>query len=55
MSTPPLRPAAITWLDDGTPFAPDFGDVYHARVGAAEQARHVAQVVVPIFQNLMRT
>lgn len=41
MSTPPLRPAAITWLDDGTPFAPDFGDVYHARVGAAEQARHV--------------
>jgi tRNA 5-methylaminomethyl-2-thiouridine biosynthesis bifunctional protein len=37
----PLQPARITWADDGTPLAPDFGDVYHARVGALAQARQV--------------
>jgi tRNA 5-methylaminomethyl-2-thiouridine biosynthesis bifunctional protein len=26
---------------DGTPCAPDFGDIYHPRLGALEQARHV--------------
>lgn len=36
-----LVPARIQWAEDGTPQAPDFGDVYHARVGAATQARHV--------------
>lgn len=36
-----LVPARIVWGEDGTPQAPDFGDVYHARVGAAAQARHV--------------
>lgn len=36
-----LAPARIHWAEDGTPEAPDFGDVYHARVGTAAQARHV--------------
>ncbi|HET9642528.1 MAG TPA: bifunctional tRNA (5-methylaminomethyl-2-thiouridine)(34)-methyltransferase MnmD/FAD-dependent 5-carboxymethylaminomethyl-2-thiouridine(34) oxidoreductase MnmC [Burkholderiaceae bacterium] len=35
-----IVPARIVF-DDGVPFAPDFGDVYHARAGALEQARHV--------------
>jgi tRNA 5-methylaminomethyl-2-thiouridine biosynthesis bifunctional protein len=33
--------ARIQWRDDGLPFAPEFGDVYHPRVGALAQARHV--------------
>ncbi|HMM86976.1 bifunctional tRNA (5-methylaminomethyl-2-thiouridine)(34)-methyltransferase MnmD/FAD-dependent 5-carboxymethylaminomethyl-2-thiouridine(34) oxidoreductase MnmC [Azohydromonas sp.] len=37
----PITPARIAFGDDGTPHAPDFGDVYHARVGALAQARHV--------------
>lgn len=41
MTAPPIQPARITWLDDGTPFSPEYGDVFHAKVGAAEQARHV--------------
>ncbi|MBK9363979.1 MAG: bifunctional tRNA (5-methylaminomethyl-2-thiouridine)(34)-methyltransferase MnmD/FAD-dependent 5-carboxymethylaminomethyl-2-thiouridine(34) oxidoreductase MnmC [Rubrivivax sp.] len=41
MKSRPIVPARIEWADDGTPCAPDFGDVYHARVGARVQARHV--------------
>lgn len=40
MKTSPIVPAEITF-DDGVPFAPAFGDVYHARAGAFEQAREV--------------
>src|SRR5262245_39486449 len=40
MKTEPIAPAQITF-DDGVPFAPAFGDVYHARAGAFEQARQV--------------
>ncbi|MEK8029601.1 FAD-dependent 5-carboxymethylaminomethyl-2-thiouridine(34) oxidoreductase MnmC [Ideonella sp. DXS29W] len=40
MKTEPIVPAQITF-DDGVPFAPAFGDVYHARAGAFEQARQV--------------
>lgn len=41
MKTRPIVPACIDWADDGTPLAPQFGDVYHPRIGAAAQARHV--------------
>ncbi len=37
----PITPARIAFGDDGTPHAPDFGDVYHARAGALAQAHHV--------------
>jgi tRNA 5-methylaminomethyl-2-thiouridine biosynthesis bifunctional protein len=37
----PLRPARIEWDADGTPRSPDYGDLYHARIGADAQARHV--------------
>lgn len=40
MKTEPIVPACIEWRD-GVPFAPLFGDVYHARAGAFEQARQV--------------
>lgn len=42
MTRGPLRPAHIVFPPDGgPPEAPDFGDVYHPRVGALAQARHV--------------
>lgn len=41
MKTAPIVAAHIVVGDDGVPRAPDFGDVYHPRVGALEQARHV--------------
>ncbi|MCA0243525.1 MAG: FAD-dependent 5-carboxymethylaminomethyl-2-thiouridine(34) oxidoreductase MnmC [Proteobacteria bacterium] len=41
MKTQPLRPARVEWAADGTPRAPDFGDVYHGDAGAAAQARQV--------------
>ncbi len=42
MKPAPLRPARIHFpADGGPPEAPDFGDVYHPRVGALAQARHV--------------
>jgi tRNA 5-methylaminomethyl-2-thiouridine biosynthesis bifunctional protein len=40
VKTAPIVPACIEWRD-GVPFAPLFGDVYHARAGAFEQARQV--------------
>lgn len=36
-----VPPAELAFQADGTPFAPAYGDVYHARAGAAAQARHV--------------
>lgn len=36
-----LIPAEIQWRDDGTPYAPAYGDLYHPRQGAYEQARQV--------------
>lgn len=39
MRSQPVTPARIAFGD--VPAAPDFGDVYHPRVGALEQARHV--------------
>jgi len=42
MNKGPLRPARIVFpADGGPPEAPDFGDRYHARVGALAQAQHV--------------
>lgn len=41
MKTAPIAAARIEPSADGLPFAPDFGDAYHPRAGAIEQARHV--------------
>lgn len=41
MKTQPVVPARIEFGADGTPFAPDIGDIYHPRDGALDQARHV--------------
>lgn len=41
MKTQPIRPARLHFEPDGTVRAPDFDDLYHPRIGAAEQARHV--------------
>lgn len=41
MKTQPIQPARVVFDARGLPFAPDFGDVYHAEAGAFEQARHV--------------
>jgi tRNA 5-methylaminomethyl-2-thiouridine biosynthesis bifunctional protein len=41
LKTQPIRPARIDFDADGIPQAPDFGDRYHPRAGAAVQARHV--------------
>ena len=42
MKSRPVAPARIAFGAPGEPpFAPDFGDLYHPRVGAFEQARHV--------------
>lgn len=40
MNTQPIRPAVVEFRD-GVPFAPTFGDIYHARAGALAQATHV--------------
>jgi tRNA 5-methylaminomethyl-2-thiouridine biosynthesis bifunctional protein len=40
VKTEPIRPAQIDF-SSGVPAAPAFGDVYHPRVGALAQARHV--------------
>ena len=36
-----ITPARLTVDADGVPHATDYGDRYHPRIGAAEQARHV--------------
>ena len=43
MKTQPITPARINFgADPGTPpVAPDYGDIYHPRIGALAQARHV--------------
>lgn len=41
MKTRPVVCARIARDPDGTPWAPDYDDVYHTRAGAAAQARHV--------------
>lgn len=45
MKTHPITPASLAWrtLPDGTriPCSAEYGDVYHARAGALQQARHV--------------
>jgi tRNA 5-methylaminomethyl-2-thiouridine biosynthesis bifunctional protein len=40
VKTSPIVAAQVEWVD-GVPFAPAFGDVYHARAGAFAQARDV--------------
>ena len=41
MKTHAITPAAIDFDTDGPPFSPTFGDLYHPRIGALAQARHV--------------
>ena len=41
MKTEPITPATIEFDAEGVPFAPAFGDRYHARAGALAQAEHV--------------
>lgn len=40
MKTEPIAPARIDFDVEGTPHAPLFGDVYHPREGALQQAQH---------------
>lgn len=37
----PLVPARLAFAEDGTPWSPDYGDVYHSADGGPGQARHV--------------
>ena len=37
----PFNPARLTFAADGTPFSPDYDDVYHSAAGAHAQAKHV--------------
>ncbi|MCE4536609.1 FAD-dependent 5-carboxymethylaminomethyl-2-thiouridine(34) oxidoreductase MnmC [Pelomonas sp. P7] len=41
MTRAPLEPARVVFDPAGPPRSAEFGDVYHARAGALEQARHV--------------
>ncbi|MDE2501650.1 MAG: tRNA (5-methylaminomethyl-2-thiouridine)(34)-methyltransferase MnmD, partial [Burkholderiales bacterium] len=41
MRTEPIEPAAIEFDAEGLPRAPRYGDLYHPRIGALAQARHV--------------
>lgn len=41
MSFTPLQPATLTRQPDGTPYSPDYGDVYHSAAGGPAQARAV--------------
>ncbi|WP_120967322.1 FAD-dependent 5-carboxymethylaminomethyl-2-thiouridine(34) oxidoreductase MnmC [Comamonas sp. lk] len=36
---PPLNGESITWLADGTPYSPRFGDRYRSELGGLDQAR----------------
>lgn len=37
----PVAAAQLSWNDDGTPFAPDFGDVYFSRDDGLAESRYV--------------
>lgn len=37
----PLTPAVVAYDEHGTPFSPQYGDIYHSAAGGASQARHV--------------
>jgi len=37
----PIRPAVLAVDESGTPYSPEFGDVYHSTASGAGQARHV--------------
>jgi len=39
--SPKLIPASLAFRDDGTPFSPVYGDIYHSAAGALAQAHHV--------------
>ncbi|SOE63915.1 tRNA U-34 5-methylaminomethyl-2-thiouridine biosynthesis protein MnmC [Burkholderia sp. OK233] len=39
--TDPLIPAVLAFRDNGTPFSPLYGDIYHSAVGGLEQAEYV--------------
>jgi tRNA 5-methylaminomethyl-2-thiouridine biosynthesis bifunctional protein len=39
--TSKLVPAVLAFRDDGTPFSPAYGDIYHSAAGALAQAEHV--------------
>ncbi len=41
MKAIPIVPARVERDGDGTPYSPEYGDVYHPRQGALEQARRV--------------
>ena len=41
MKTVPIVAAHLHASPEGVPFAPAFGDIYHPRAGALQQARHV--------------
>ena len=41
MKSAGVVPGRVEHDDDGTPFSPDYGDVYHPSHGALAQARHV--------------
>lgn len=41
LNNPTITAAHITLQEDGTPYAPDYGDVYHSADGALAQARAV--------------
>jgi tRNA 5-methylaminomethyl-2-thiouridine biosynthesis bifunctional protein len=36
-----LAPARLAYADDGTPFSPEYGDLYHSAQGGVAQAHHV--------------
>jgi tRNA 5-methylaminomethyl-2-thiouridine biosynthesis bifunctional protein len=36
-----LTPARLAYADDGTPWSPEYGDVYHSTQGGVAQAQHV--------------
>jgi tRNA 5-methylaminomethyl-2-thiouridine biosynthesis bifunctional protein len=36
-----LTPARLAYADDGTPFSPEYGDLYHSAQGGLAQAQHV--------------
>jgi len=37
----PIRPARLAFAADGTPYSPEFDDLYHSADGGAAQAQHV--------------